>query len=94
LVPPHRANYAFDDSPIAAAALDLLDLRFKAILSLKEIIVNFQVYSEEDLSDNQMKIRDRGWTVEVTKLPKKTWISINDRVKFDNEEDCDAYNEE
>jgi hypothetical protein len=30
-----------NDSPIAAEALDLLNTRFKAIPSLKEIIANF-----------------------------------------------------
>jgi hypothetical protein len=39
-------------------------------------------------------MRDRGWTVEVTKLPKKVWISDDGRVKFDNEEDCNSYNGE
>ena len=52
------------------------------------------MYSEEGLSDDRMKMRDRGWTVEVTKLPKKIWISDNDRFEFDNEEDCNAYNDE
>jgi hypothetical protein len=52
------------------------------------------VYAAEDLSDYRIKMRDHGWTVEVTKLPKKVWISDNDRVEFDNEEDCDAYNHE
>lgn len=33
-----RENYALDDSPIAAEALDLLDTNFKAIPSLKKII--------------------------------------------------------
>jgi hypothetical protein len=93
-VPPKCVNYAFDDSPIGVQALDLLDTRFKAIPSLKEIIVNFQVYGEEDLSDHRKKMRDCGWTVEVTKFPKKVWISDNDRVEFDNEEDCNAYNVE
>ncbi|KAH9204284.1 hypothetical protein DL95DRAFT_418370 [Leptodontidium sp. 2 PMI_412] len=94
-VPPDRANDVFDDLPIAAETLDLLDTRLKAIPSLKETVVNFQIYSDEDLSDDRMKkIRDRGWTVEVTKLPKKVWISIDDQVEFDNEEDCEAYNEE
>ncbi|KAH6684764.1 hypothetical protein B0J14DRAFT_573556 [Halenospora varia] len=94
-VPPDRANYTFDGSPIATETLDLLDTRFKAIPSLKEIIVNFQIYRDEDLSgDRMMKIRDRGWTVEVTRLPKQTWISENDQFEFDNEEDCNAYNEE
>jgi hypothetical protein len=61
----------------------LLDARFKAILSLKEIIANFRVYSEEDVSDDRMKMRDREWTVEITRLPKKTWISENEQFEFD-----------
>lgn len=87
-------NRALGDLPFADQALDLLDMRFKAILSLKKVIVNFQVYSEDDLSDDQIKMRDRGWTVEITKLPKKKWISVDDRVEFDNEEECKAYDEE
>ena len=43
LFPLECANYALDDSPIEAEALDLLDTRFKAIPSLKEIIVNVHV---------------------------------------------------
>ncbi|KAG4430265.1 hypothetical protein IFR05_014261 [Cadophora sp. M221] len=94
-VPPDRANDVFDDSPIAAETLDLLDTRLKAIPSLKETVVNFQIYDDEDLSDDRMKkIRDRGWTVGVTNIPKKVWITIDDRVQFDNKEDCEAYDEE
>jgi hypothetical protein len=53
------ANYALDDSPIVIKTLNLLDTRFKAIPSLKEIIINIHVYGEEDLSDNLIKkIRD------------------------------------
>jgi hypothetical protein len=61
-------------------------------------IINFQVYDAEDRSDyrikNRIKMRDRGWTFQVTKLPKKVLISDDDRVEFDNEEDCNAYNVE
>jgi hypothetical protein len=52
------------------------------------------VYGEEDLSNDLMKkMRDCGWTVEVTKLeiPKKVWICDEDRFEFDNEEDYNAY---
>ena len=66
-----RVNDALRDSPVAEQALDLLDTRLKAIQSLREIIVNFQVYSDEDLSDDRMKMRDRGWTIEITKLLPK-----------------------
>ncbi|KAH6718553.1 hypothetical protein BKA61DRAFT_595926 [Leptodontidium sp. MPI-SDFR-AT-0119] len=58
-VPLDRANYVFDDSPIVAETLNLLETRLKAIPSLKEIV-----------------------------------ISIDDRVEFDNKEDCEAYDEE
>jgi hypothetical protein len=87
-------NGAFRNSTFLDQALNLLDMRFKAILSLKKVIVNFQIYSEEEFSDDWVKMRDRGWTVEITKLPKKMWISENDQVEFDNEEECNAYNEE
>jgi len=88
------ANDTLDDSLIIADALDLPDMHFKAIPSLKEIVVNVQVYGEEDLSDDLMKkVRDCGWTVEVTKLevPKKVWIYDEGRFEFDNEEDYNAY---
>ncbi|SRR6266536_1860572 len=95
LVPPEHYNYALSHSTIAAEALNLLDTRLKSIPPLKEIIVNFKVYPEGDPSDDlTKKIHDYGWTVKVTELPKKVWISYDDRVEFDNEEDCDAYNNE
>jgi hypothetical protein len=74
-LPLDCAYYALGDSLIAAEALDLLNTRFKTISSLKEIIVNFQVYGGKDLSDLMKRMRNCGWTVEVTKLPKKVWIS-------------------
>ena len=95
LVSPEHYNYALSRSTIAAGALNLLDTRLKSIPLLKEIIVNFKVYPERDPNDDlTKKIHDYGWTVKVTKLPKKVWISYDDRVEFDNEENCDAYNNE
>ena len=71
----------------------MLNMLFKAIPSLKEIVVNVQVYGEEDLGDDLKKMRDCGWTVEVTKLeiPKKVWICDEAGLEFDNEEDYRAY---
>ncbi len=90
LVSPGSENYALSDSPIAAEALYLLDTHFKNIPSLKEIVINFEVFPEEDPSDDlTKKIHDYGWTIKVTK-----WISLDDRDEFDNEEDCQAYNDE
>jgi hypothetical protein len=69
----HGADEVLGDSPKAAEALDLIDVHFMGILSPGDIIVNIQVDSEEGLDNAQMKkIRDRGWTAEVTKLPDET----------------------
>ncbi|OBT46512.1 hypothetical protein VE00_03338 [Pseudogymnoascus sp. WSF 3629] len=83
---------ALNDSPVVAEALDLLDARFKTISSLKEIIVN--VYGGKDISDLIKKMRDYRWTVVFTKLPKYVWISYDNRVEFDNEDDWNRYNNE
>ncbi|KAF2270179.1 hypothetical protein CC78DRAFT_194405 [Lojkania enalia] len=95
LVPPDQRSYALSISQIATEAIDLLDTHFRAIASLKEININFEVYPGEDLdNDITKKLRDYGWAVTTTKLPKKIWISNDDRVEFDNEEDCIAYDNE
>ncbi|KAF2241797.1 hypothetical protein BU26DRAFT_524944 [Trematosphaeria pertusa] len=95
LISPDCANYTLSDSPIAAEALCLLDTHFKNIPSLKEVVINFEVYPEQDPSNDLTKrMHDYGWTVKVTKLPEKIWISLDDRVEFDNEEDCQAYDNE
>jgi hypothetical protein len=52
-------------SPQAAAALALVDARFKAISSLKEIIVN--VYDEPLSCDLREEMRGCGWTIEGTR---------------------------
>ncbi|KAH8745242.1 hypothetical protein BGZ57DRAFT_707943, partial [Hyaloscypha finlandica] len=49
------------DSPRAAAALALVDVRFKAIPSLKEIIVN--VHDEPLSCDLREEMRGCGWTI-------------------------------
>jgi hypothetical protein len=57
---------------VAGAALELLDTRFKAILSLKEVIVH--IY--KDPSNNLLKkMRDCGWTVKVTILEEYYEVS-------------------
>ena len=95
LVPPEHSNYALGDWTIAAEALNILNTHFRSIHSLKEIIVNFKKYPECDPSDDlTKKMLDIGWTVMVTRLPKRVWISCDDRVEFDNEEDCNAYDNE
>jgi hypothetical protein len=70
------ADHMLHSSLIAAEALDLLDARFKAIISsLKEVIVDVHTYDDEGLSDDlRKKMRDCGWTIKVTKL-EETWYS-------------------
>jgi hypothetical protein len=88
LVPPNCDNRVLYDSTYAQKAQDLLDARFRAILSLKKVIINFQLYNDKDLVYDLTKMRDLGWTIEITILPKRIWISDDNRVEFDNEEDC------
>lgn len=72
MVSPDCANYALSDSPVSAEALNLLDTHFKHIPSLKEIVINFNVYLEQDPShDLRKKMHDYGWTVKVTKFPQE-----------------------
>jgi hypothetical protein len=40
------------------------------------------------------KMRDCGWTIEVTKLPKKVWICHEAGLEFDNKEDYEECNKE
>ncbi|KAF2475817.1 uncharacterized protein BDR25DRAFT_339807 [Lindgomyces ingoldianus] len=95
LIPPGHSNYGLDDWPIAAEALNILNAHIRTIHSLEEIIINFEEYPEDDPSDDlTKKMHNIGWTVRVIRLPKRVWISCDDRVEFDNEEDCNAYDNE
>jgi hypothetical protein len=95
LIPTEHCNYALGDWAVATDALNILDTHFRSIRSLKEIIINFEEYPECDPDDDlTKKLHDIGWTVTITRLPKRVWISNDDRVEFDNEEDCMAYDNE
>ena len=94
MVSPDSENYALNDSPIVAEALGLLNTHLRNIHSLKEIVINFEVYPEQDPSGDLTKMHDYGWTIKVTNLLTKTWISEDERVEFDNWEECQAYDEE
>ena len=67
------------ESPQAAAALALVDARFKAILSLKGIIVN--VYDEPISCDLWEEMRGCGWTIEGT------WEEPESVGSYDEEDD-------
>ena len=78
LVILYSKNYVFSDSSITVEILYLFNTYFKNIPSLKEIIINFEVYSKQDSSGDLIKIHDYRWIIKVTKLLKKTWISEDD----------------
>jgi hypothetical protein len=69
-----RSEYAAAN---AADALDLLDTRFKAISSLKEVIIDVHVYGDNSLRDDlREKMCDYGWTIKVTQSMTAPFIII------------------
>jgi hypothetical protein len=86
--------YQIDDSlaKLANSAIGeyiYLDARFKAISSLKEIIVN--VYDEPPSCDLREKMRGCGWTIEVTEREESESVGIFDG--YDDYVDYDYYDE-
>ena len=60
-----RGLDALDNPKPVAEALLLVDTRFRAILSLQEIIV--EVYKDRGLSDHiRREMQSHGWTISVT----------------------------
>ena len=59
-----KAIDALDSPRVATKVLALVDARFKAIPSLKEVIVNVDDKHPND--DLRKKIRDYAWTIEVS----------------------------
>lgn len=88
------ANYKLNNPPIAAEVLDLLDARFRAISSLKEVIVDVYIYDDNGLSDDlRKKMCDYGWTIKVTKLgklKKNKYANYEDYLKMKREEEREA----
>jgi hypothetical protein len=65
------------DSPRAAdEALTLVDVRFKAIPSLKEVIVN--LYDEPPSDYLRKKIHKCGWTIKVTAMEESDGVGFSD----------------
>ena len=88
------SNDANGSRTIKQAVLESLDARFKAIPSLKEVIV----YDYDDLSkDLVKKMHDYGWTVKLAK--HRDWeadweddpdIDVEDYIAtFEEEEECE-----
>lgn len=80
---------------VEAPALDILHTQFKSFPSLKEVVINFELFPDEDQGDDLTKtMHDYGLSVKVTRIPKQQWYSSNERFVFDNEEDYQAYEHE
>lgn len=81
------ADYV-SESDATEKTLDFLNMRFSAILSLKEVVVNVQIYGEEELHNTAMtKMCEYGWTVHVTKceiLEEEPWLGYDDD-DYDND---------
>ncbi|KAL7621085.1 hypothetical protein AAE478_008397 [Parahypoxylon ruwenzoriense] len=97
---PPDSIFSLCDVDLAAEMLRALDDGgFKAMLSLEKIVV---VCGEYDINEEVMALRESlmqrmpsfKWSIELTKVPPRVWISDDDRVEFDNYEDCCRYNNE
>lgn len=98
-MPPDN-GFPLYDVDFAADMLQALDTGgVKDISSLEKFIV---VCGEYDIDEEVMILRENlvqrmpssKWSIELTKVPPRLWISDNDMVEFDNEEDCCRYNKE
>ena len=98
----HVSNSILSLCDVDLAAEMLLALHhggFKAMPWLKKIVV---VCEEFDIDQEDMAFRESLmqrmpsciWSMELKKLPPRTWISDDDMVEFDNYEDCYRYNDE
>ena len=76
---------ALDSPRTAAEALVLVNARFKAISSLKEVIVN--VYDETPSDDLRKKIRGCGWIIKVTELEESDGVGLFDEYDDYAEDD-------
>ena len=76
---PDCSKDAFINCPIVAESFGLLDMRLKNISSIKEVVINFEVYPEQDPRNDLTKmIHNYGWTVKVTKLTERKGTSQDD----------------
>ncbi|KAI1769870.1 hypothetical protein F4818DRAFT_312018 [Hypoxylon cercidicola] len=98
-MPPDN-RFSLHDVDLAAEMLRILDDRgFKAMPSLEKAVV---VLGKYDIDEEDMALRESlmrrmlpcKWSIELTKLTKKTWISSDDMFEFDNYEDCEKYDNE
>ena len=97
---PPDGPFSLCDVDWAAGMLRALDDGgLKAMLSLEEIIVVCGEYNinEETLASCEslmQKIPSSKWSIKLTKVPPRVWISGDGRVEFDNPEDCSRYDDE
>jgi hypothetical protein len=77
---------ALDSPKIVTEALTLVNTRFRAILSLQDIVV--EVYEDGPSGDIRRKMENHGWTISTTEYVEE-WGS--DRSFGDFEDDLDHY---
>lgn len=97
--PPNSMLSLYDVSR-AAKMLRALDAGgLNAISSLEKILL---IYGEYDMDDEFISLREslmqrtpsKKWSIELSQVHEKQWISCDGRVKFKKIEDCNLYNEQ
>ncbi len=93
LLVPYDYIYAHDNWTITSEALELLDTRLKTMPSLEKVVVNLerQAASGEASDELTTKMSKIGWTVRVTRLKKRGWVTIDDEFFFAYKYDRDSY---
>ena len=72
-----------------AETLALLDSRFKAILSLKEVVIDVHIFDDEEYDLVLKKMRDFGWTIKVTKVEELPVLEEEDEyTDYDAHSEC------
>ena len=88
-------DHSLNDNPDTKAILDLLNKPIKTVKSLKEVVINVEEFANCTPSNNLKKMMSNiGWTVTVTMRPKRVWISLDDRIEFEEQSGRDAYDDE
>ena len=85
---------ALDSPRIAGEALALVDARFRAISSLKEVVV--KVYEDGPSVDIRKKMEGHGWTINVTERVEESDLDISfsdDDYDYDYDYDYNDYDE-
>ena len=93
------STFSLDVADRDGGVLRALDEGFKTMASLEKIVI---VGEEHEIGEEVMALRESlmqrlpngKWSIELTKVTPRVWYSHDDdRVQFDNFEDCCDYNQ-